>query len=112
MEPWAQLFANCSNKTRAAPGFAHWGAIPFPRWTLNSPKRFASAAELARTRPQVRLLSLHPGTVVSGLSQPFSAAANTRPADIAAAQLLTVIDQLTPADSGHFFAYDGERLPW
>lgn len=84
-----------------------------PCWTLNSPKRFASAAaELARTRPQVRLLSLHPGTVVSGLSQPFSAAANARPADIAAAQLLTVIDQLTPADSGYFYSYDGERLPW
>lgn len=84
-----------------------------PRWTLNGPKRFASAAaELARTRPQVRLLSLHPGTVVSGLSQPFSAAANARSADIAAAQLLTVIDQLTPADSGYFYSYDGERLPW
>ena len=71
-----------------------------------------AAFELARTRPQVRLLSLHPGTVVSGLSQPFRGAYSARPADVAAAQLLTLIDQLTPADSGHFFAYDGERLPW
>ena len=38
--------------------------------------------------------------------------AQNRPADVAAVQLLNVIDQLTPADSGHFFAYDGERLPW
>jgi hypothetical protein len=58
------------------------------------------------------LLSLHPGTVVSGLSQPFRGASSARPADVAAEQLLTLIDQLTPADSGHFFAYDGERLPW
>ncbi|MCL9800257.1 SDR family NAD(P)-dependent oxidoreductase [Pseudomonas sp. AKS31] len=71
-----------------------------------------AAIELARTRPQSRLLSLHPGTVVSGLSQPFRGASSARPADVAADQLLTLIDQLTPADSGHFFAYDGERLPW
>lgn len=71
-----------------------------------------AAIELARTRPQSRLLSLHPGTVVSGLSQPFRGASSARPAGVAADQLLTLIDQLTPADSGHFFAYDGERLPW
>ena len=71
-----------------------------------------AAIELARTRPQSRLLSLHPGTVVSGLSKPFSGASSARQADIAAAQLLTLIDQLTPADSGNFFSYDGERLPW
>ena len=51
-------------------------------------------------------------TVARSWLKPFSAAANARPADIAAAQLLTVIDQLTPADSGCFFSYDGERLPW
>ncbi|RBL68723.1 SDR family NAD(P)-dependent oxidoreductase [Pseudomonas sp. MWU13-2625] len=71
-----------------------------------------AAIELARTRPHSRLLSLHPGTVVSGLSQPFRGAASARPADVAADQLLNLIDQLTPADSGHFFAYDGQRLPW
>jgi len=71
-----------------------------------------AAIELARTRPHSRLLSLHPGTVVSGLSQPFRGASSARPADVAADQLLNLIDQLTPADSGHFFAYDGQRLPW
>ena len=88
-----------------------WYAYRASKAALNMLVKTA-AIELARTRPQVRLLSLHPGTVVSGLSQPFSAAANARPADIAAAQLLTVIDQLTPADSGYFYSYDGERLPW
>lgn len=71
-----------------------------------------ASIELARTRPQSRLVSLHPGTVLSGLSQPFRGASSARPADVAAEELLTLIDQLTPADSGHFFAYDGERLPW
>lgn len=88
-----------------------WYAYRASKAALNMLIKTA-AIELARTRPQSRLLSLHPGTVVSGLSQPFRGACNARPAEIAAAQLLTLIDQLTPADSGHFFAYDGERLPW
>ena len=88
-----------------------WYAYRASKAALNMLIKTA-AIELARTRPQSRLLSLHPGTVVSGLSQPFRGASNARPADVAADQLLTLIDQLTPADSGHFFAYDGERLPW
>ncbi|WP_047301438.1 SDR family oxidoreductase [Pseudomonas fluorescens] len=88
-----------------------WYAYRASKAALNMLIKTA-AIELARTRPQSRLLSMHPGTVVSGLSQPFRGASSARPADVAAAQLLTLIDQLTPADSGHFFAYDGERLPW
>ena len=71
-----------------------------------------AAIELARTRPQTRLLSLHPGTVISGLSQPFRGASEARPASIAAYELLSLIDRLAPADSGNFFSYNGERLPW
>ncbi|MDR6946689.1 NAD(P)-dependent dehydrogenase (short-subunit alcohol dehydrogenase family) [Pseudomonas sp. 2957] len=88
-----------------------WYAYRASKAALNMLIKTA-AIELSRTRPQSRLLSLHPGTVVSPLSQPFRGAASARPADIAAGQLLTLIDTLTPADSGHFFAYDGERLPW
>lgn len=88
-----------------------WYAYRASKAALNMLIKTA-AIELARTRPQSRLLSLHPGTVISGLSQPFRGASSARPADVAAAQLLTLIDQLTPPDSGHFFAYDGERLPW
>jgi len=71
-----------------------------------------AAIEHARQRPKARLLSLHPGTVISPLSQPFRGAANARPAAQAAAELLTVVDNSTAADSGGFFAYDGEPLPW
>ena len=88
-----------------------WYAYRASKAALNMLIKTA-AIELARTRPQSRLLSLHPGTVVSGLSQPFRGASSARPADVAAEQLLSLIDQLTSADSGHFFAYDGERLPW
>ncbi|WP_346830938.1 SDR family NAD(P)-dependent oxidoreductase [Pseudomonas abietaniphila] len=88
-----------------------WYAYRASKAALNMLIKTA-AIELARTRPETRLLSLHPGTVISGLSQPFRGASAARPADIAARELLSLIDGLTPADSGNFFAYNGERLPW
>lgn len=88
-----------------------WYAYRASKAALNMLIKTA-AIELARTRPQSRLLSLHPGTVTSGLSKPFRGASEARPAHVAAHELLTLIDRLAPADSGNFFAYNGERLPW
>ncbi|MHA6181643.1 SDR family oxidoreductase [Pseudomonas mohnii] len=88
-----------------------WYAYRASKTALNMLIKTA-AIELARTRPQTRLLTLHPGTVISGLSQPFKGASAARPASLAARELLSLIDRLTPADSGNFFAYNGERLPW
>jgi NAD(P)-dependent dehydrogenase (short-subunit alcohol dehydrogenase family) len=88
-----------------------WYAYRASKAALNMLIKTA-AIELARTRPHTRLLSLHPGTVISGLSQPFKGASAARPASLAARELLSLIDRLAPADSGNFFAYNGERLPW
>ncbi|MBT8766577.1 SDR family NAD(P)-dependent oxidoreductase [Metapseudomonas boanensis] len=88
-----------------------WYAYRASKAALNMLVKTA-AIELARQRPQARLLSLHPGTVISKLSEPFRGAALARPARQAAADLLDLIDCLGPAESGGFFAYDGERLPW
>lgn len=88
-----------------------WYAYRSSKAALNMLLKTA-AIELARQRPEARLLSLHPGTVISSLSQPFRGSASARPAIQAAAELLTVIDQSTAQDSGSFLSYDGERLPW
>lgn len=88
-----------------------WYAYRSSKAALNMLLKTA-AIELARQRPKARLLSLHPGTVVSPLSQPFRGSANARPALQAAAELLNVIDRSTADDSGGFFSYNGERLPW
>lgn len=88
-----------------------WYGYRASKAALNMLVRTA-AIELARTHPQARLLSLHPGTVISPLSQPFRGGAAARPADVAGADLLRLLDRLGPADSGGFFAHDGERLPW
>ena len=71
-----------------------------------------AAIELARTHPQAVVAALHPGTVDSALSAPFRGTKIWRPARDAAHDLLAVIDGLQPHDSGGFWAYDGQRLPW
>ena len=71
-----------------------------------------AAIEIKRTRPNAVLVALHPGTVTSGLSKPFGGADIGQTPDAATGKMLNVIDQLTPEDSGRFYAYNGERLPW
>jgi NAD(P)-dependent dehydrogenase (short-subunit alcohol dehydrogenase family) len=59
------------------------------------------------------VVGLHPGTVDTGLSQPFQgnvAAGKLFAPDRAAVQLLDVLDGLKPADSGKIFAWDGAEI--
>jgi NAD(P)-dependent dehydrogenase (short-subunit alcohol dehydrogenase family) len=73
------------------------------------------AIELHRTRPQAVCVALHPGTVDTALSRPFQR--GVRPeklfdAAYSAGRCLAVLDGLTPAESGGFFAYDGSPIPF
>ena len=72
------------------------------------------AIEMARSHPHAIVAGLHPGTVITGLSEPFqkgvSPEALFTPA-VSAGYLLGVLDGLTPADSGGVFAWDGARIP-
>ena len=88
-----------------------WYAYRASKAALNMLIKTA-AIELARNKPKARLLSLHPGTVISPLSHPFRGATAARPAEQAAAEMLRVIDSLGPEHSGSFHAYDGQPLPW
>ncbi|WP_298198033.1 SDR family NAD(P)-dependent oxidoreductase [Novosphingobium sp.] len=71
------------------------------------------AIELSRTHRHAICVGLHPGTVDTGLSEPFQKGV---PQDrlftpaVSAAHLLRVIDGLAPADSGGCFAWDGVRI--
>ena len=71
-----------------------------------------AAIEVQRSNPAAVLVALHPGTVDSHLSAPFRGAEIGRPALDAAADMLRVLDGLAPADTGGFFAYSGQALPW
>ena len=72
------------------------------------------AIETARTRPHAIIVTLHPGTVDTGMSKPFQgnvALEKLLTPAFSAECLLSVIDGLTPADSGGHFAWDGTRIP-
>lgn len=71
------------------------------------------AIELARTRPDAMCVALHPGTVDTGLSRPFQRsveASKLFTPHFAARSLLSVVDQLTPADSGNCIDWSGQRV--
>ncbi|PMB18980.1 SDR family NAD(P)-dependent oxidoreductase [Fischerella thermalis] len=73
------------------------------------------AIEYGRTSPKTIVVTLHPGTTDTRLSQPFQK--NVPPEKLFSVertvnQLLAVIDQLQIEDSGQFFSWDGSRLPW
>ena len=69
--------------------------------------------ELTRRNRESVCVALHPGTVDTLLSQPFSKAGlRVRSADEAAGDLLGVLDQLSPAESGGLVDYRGHTLPF
>jgi NAD(P)-dependent dehydrogenase (short-subunit alcohol dehydrogenase family) len=73
------------------------------------------AVEQTRSRPDNICVALHPGTVDTALSQPFQSgtpAEKLFSPERAARDLLKVMDGLTPADTGGFFAWDGQAIPW
>lgn len=88
-----------------------WYSYRASKAALNMLVKTASI-EVARTHPQAVLVALHPGTVDSALSAPFNGAQIGRPAQDAVADLLRVLDGLSPEASGGFYAYSGAHLPW
>jgi NAD(P)-dependent dehydrogenase (short-subunit alcohol dehydrogenase family) len=89
-----------------------WYGYRASKAALNQIVRTA-AIELARRNRQAVCVALHPGTVDTALSQPFAKAGlNVRSPAVAAGELLTVLEGLTPAQSGGFFDYRGQALPW
>lgn len=71
------------------------------------------AIEQARLWPQSIVVGLHPGTVDTGLSRPYSK--STPPErlfspETSAGHLVTVLDNVCREDSGGVFAWDGKRI--
>ena len=73
----------------------------------------SAAIELRRSRPEAICVALHPGTVDTALSKPFQArvpADKLLSAQYSADQLLAVLAQLEPENTGEIFAWDGEKI--
>lgn len=72
------------------------------------------AIEVARSRAEAVVCALHPGTVDTALSRPFHAGVPDErlfSPELAAQRLLAALADLTPADSGGHFAWDGTPVP-
>ncbi|XDZ64866.1 SDR family NAD(P)-dependent oxidoreductase [Alphaproteobacteria bacterium LSUCC0684] len=71
------------------------------------------AHEMVFKNPDSIVIGLHPGTVETSLSAPFRDMVkhDIFPPDQAARQLLAVIGNVTPAESGHQLDWKGEIIP-
>ncbi|WP_414565371.1 MULTISPECIES: SDR family NAD(P)-dependent oxidoreductase [unclassified Anabaena] len=91
-----------------------WYGYRASKAALNMLMRTA-AIEYKRSSPQTLVVTLHPGTTDTRLSRPFQG--NVPPEKLfsverTVTQLLSVIEQLQEGDSGQFFSWDGNKLPW
>jgi NAD(P)-dependent dehydrogenase (short-subunit alcohol dehydrogenase family) len=72
-----------------------------------------AAIELQRKQPELRVVALQPGTVRSGLSQPFSAgvAQLLEPAE-SVRGMLSALRDLQARPGAHFVDWQGHEIPW
>ncbi|GJP45698.1 hypothetical protein CLOM_g5047 [Closterium sp. NIES-68] len=110
------LVANMSSRTGSIADnhIGGWYSYRASKAALNQFTKTA-AVELATQKSPVVAVLLHPGTVDTDLTRPFTAhlpADKIFTPDFAADQLLTVIDGLSEKDNGRFIAYDGTDVAW
>ena len=89
-----------------------WYGYRASKAALNQLVRTASV-ELARRSKEALCVALHPGTVATALSAPFSGSArHVHTPDEAARHLLAVIDGLPDNATGGFYDWRGDPVPW
>ncbi|WP_133489736.1 SDR family NAD(P)-dependent oxidoreductase [Aliiroseovarius marinus] len=91
-------------------GLGGWYSYRASKAALNQVIRTASI-ELKRTHKHLICTALHPGTVATEFTRNYPQH-KTVPPHEAASNLLTVVDTLTPDDSGQFFDWAGKPVPW
>ena len=110
------IFASCSARVGSIGDnrLGGWYSYRASKAAQNMMLRTA-AIEIKRLRRECICVALHPGTVVSELSAPFTKRKD--PAKLftpeqSAAKLTQVLQGLSSEDSGSFFAYDASRIEW
>jgi NAD(P)-dependent dehydrogenase (short-subunit alcohol dehydrogenase family) len=107
---WAMISAKVGSIGDNALG--GWYGYRASKAALNQIVKTASIEMTRRNKLSV-CVAVHPGTVATKLSEPFSKAGlNVRSAEIAVEEIFAVIQQLKPADTGSFVDYLGKKLPW
>lgn len=89
-----------------------WYAYRASKAALNMVIKTA-AVEINRFHKKAIVVSLHPGTVMSNLSEPFQKNVPKEKLftpEFSATKMLDVLNNLTPEDSGKCFAWDGAEI--
>ena len=92
-------------------GLGGWYGYRAAKAALNQLVRTASV-EARRTHPLSVFVALHPGTVETGLAPALRAGHPAVSAEVAAGNLLRVLEGLGPETSGGFYDWKGEVVPW
>ncbi len=71
-----------------------------------------SAIELARSHPHSTIVALHPGTVATPFTEKYLGRHPAVSPDEATGNLTRVIEGLKPEDTGNFYDWKGETVPW
>lgn len=72
----------------------------------------STAIELARSHRETICVALHPGTVRTAFTEKYLGRHPSVPPQEAAQNLLAVIADLTPVDTGGFFDWAGKEIDW
>ncbi|WP_299937901.1 SDR family NAD(P)-dependent oxidoreductase [uncultured Pelagimonas sp.] len=88
-----------------------WTSYRASKAALNQIIRCA-AIELSRSHKRSICVALHPGTVATPFTQKYLGRHPSVAPETAAGNLLRVIDNLQPNQTGHFYDWAGEQVPW
>ena len=88
-----------------------WHSYRASKAALNQIIHTASV-EMRRTHPHGICVALHPGTVETDLTRKYASRYPTVAPETAAENITRVINGLSVADTGGFFDWRGDRVPW
>jgi NAD(P)-dependent dehydrogenase (short-subunit alcohol dehydrogenase family) len=92
-------------------GLGGWHSYRTAKAALNQLVHTA-AIELARSHKQAVLALLHPGTVETNFTAKYAGHHPTVRPEEAAQNLISVLGKLGPAETGGFYDWAGQRVPW
>ncbi|RXV60735.1 C factor, cell signaling protein [Roseovarius sp. A46] len=92
-------------------GFGGWYSYRTAKAALNQ-MIHTGAIELARSHREAVCVALHPGTVATPFTEKYLGRHPSVAPEEAAQNLLAVIGDLVPGDSGQFFDWQGKPVPW
>ena len=88
-----------------------WHSYRASKAALNQLLKGASI-ELSRSHAQAIVVALHPGTVATPFTEAYAQSHDRTPPNVAARNLLKVVENLSSDATGGFFDYAARPIPW